>query len=98
MQFKVGDEICWAQSLEEPDSIRRGTITKVRTEYADVQLVFVDGHHAAEDCLYSQYCWPARVLEKVKEIIYKRAELLKAYKDSMKLVFELRNQIARGEL
>jgi hypothetical protein len=96
--FKVNDEIIWAGDLNSGSAaIRSGTITKLRVNN-DNTLLFVDGQHQLEDCIFAQYCWPARIREQLASILDERLRLKKEYDDSMKLVFELRNQVIRGEV
>jgi len=93
---KVGDKIIWYFDLTGKGEKRSGTITAIKPR-RDGDLVFVDEHHKLEDCIYAAYCWPASVEAELDAILARRRALLKAYDDSMKDVFELRNAIARGE-
>ncbi len=94
--FKNGDPIIWFSNLDSADGIRRGTITKIRVDQG-MTLLFTDLNHAPEDCLYAAYAWPARVEAELVAILEERARLKKAFDDSMKLVYELRNAVTRGE-
>jgi hypothetical protein len=94
--FKIGDEIIWVGELTGRAEMRAGRITKIR-ENKDMPLVWVDNLHAPEDCIYMAYCWPARVRTELTAILAERARLQKLADDSMKLVYELKNAIGRGE-
>lgn len=91
-EYKVGDEVVWAHDLSDPSTVRSGTITKLSDVYC-----WVNNQHKYEDCLYLSYCWPIRVNADFNDIIRQRAKLKSMYDDSMKLFYELRNAIARGE-
>lgn len=90
MRAKVGESIIWATSMEDPTSIRRGTV--VRTGE------FIQYGPKAEDSVHSAYVFPARAEARLIEILTERQRLKKAYDDSMKLVYELANAITRGEI
>ncbi len=89
--MKIGDEIIWCYNYEE-GPICKGTVTKV----SGADLVYVDQHHKAEDCIYQYLCWPAEAEEELKTIIAQRAALKKAFDDSMALVYQLRNKHSRA--
>lgn len=91
---KIGDKILWCGQLTGPEHIRSGTVTRVNEKH---QLVWVDNEHAPEDCLMVAYVWPARVEAELRAILTERARLQKLADDSMKLLYELSNAIARGE-
>jgi len=93
--MQVGDRIIWCGAMTGPDQIREGTVTRVRN--SGEPLVWVDSQHKPEDCIYQAYCWPARVREELTAILLERQRLQKAADDSMKLVYELKNAITRGE-
>ena len=92
MQVKVGDAIVWARQMDVP-TLERGTVTRGKGDTCGV-----DGKHRAEDCLYSAYAWPARAEVELLAILTERQRLKKAYDDSMSLVYQLSNKIARKEL
>lgn len=85
-----GQPIVWATSLDDPASIRRGTVVKINGE-------FIQYGSRAEDSVYAAYVFPARVEQDLAEILETRQQLKKAYDDSMKLIYELINAIGRGE-
>ena len=90
--MKIGDQIIWCFDYEA-GPVRKGTVTKV----SGADLVYVDQHHKAEDCIYQYLCWPAEAEEELKTIIAQRAALKKAFDDSMALVYQLRNKHSRAD-
>lgn len=90
--FNKGDDVVWVNNFSDPASMKQGTITKISSEFC-----WVDNHHKPEDCIYLTYCWPARVKAELYDITIIRKQLKKEYDDSMKLVYQLRNAIQRGE-
>lgn len=99
MNFKVGDSIVWCGQMDDPQSMREGTITKVRAGTSAIEgLVWVDNKHKPEDCICLAYCWPGRVKNDLMAILVERRRLKKESDDSMWLVYELRNKIVRGEV
>ena len=90
MKLEIGDEIVWTGNLDDPDSLRCGIITKVSKDYC-----WVDKHHKPEDCIYQSLCWPAEFEGELRAILEERARLKKAFDDSMKLIYQLRNKITR---
>ena len=61
--MKIGDEIIWCYNYEE-GPICKGTVTRVSGK----DVVYVDGHHRPEDCVYQHFCWPAAAEEELKAI------------------------------
>ena len=96
--MKIGDKIFWCTALESPSEIREGTITKMSPKTSPGQLVWVDNAHRPEDCIFADYCWPIAAKEEMRKILTKRAELKRAFEESMGLIYQLRNKIIRGEL
>jgi len=94
--FDIGDRICWTGDFTNPGDIRSGTITKV-AKVANQGFVWVDNHHKPEDCIFTSWCWPLSAQDDLKAVVTERQRLKKAFDDSMKLVYELRNRVARGE-
>jgi hypothetical protein len=94
--MQLNDEIIWCGQLTDARQIRTGTITKTKGAGHEA-LIWVDGRHKPEDCIYAAYCWPARVKDELITILTERERLQRAADDSMKLVYELRNAISRGE-
>ena len=88
MEVEIGDKVIWASDLSRPE-LEEGTVTKVQGD-ATCWI--------GEDCVYTDYLWPARVKLQLLEILEHRQQLLKAYTDSMSLIYELNNQISRGEI
>lgn len=89
---RLGDEIVWTGNLADPNSLRQGAITKIQGD-----LRWVDYQHKPEDCIYLAYCWPAKYKAELADILRKRRELKEAFDDSMSLIYQLRNKIAREE-
>lgn len=90
MSFKVGDKILTVSSLDDPTSITERTVTKVGKDTVQCG--------SSEYTFYSTFCWPARVKDRLTEICTERARLKKIYDDSMRLVYQLANEISRGEV
>jgi len=90
MKLEIGDEIVWTGNFDDPDSLRRGIITKVSKDFC-----WVDKYHKPEDCIYQSLCWPGEFEGELRAILEERAQLKKAYDDSMKLIYQLRNKITR---
>jgi hypothetical protein len=98
--MKIGDRIVWegaGTGLTDPTSLKEGTVTKMRGSGAEA-FCWIDNAHKAEDCLYQAFCFPAAARGELVEIMQERGRLKKAYDDSMGLIYELKNRIARGEL
>lgn len=91
MKWQPGMPIVWANDLDKPSSIQRGTVQKVSGEY----LQYGD---KPEYSVHMAFVFPARAEAHLIEILRKREALKKAYDDSMKLIYELRNAIIRGEV
>lgn len=89
-RHQVNQPIIWATNMDDPSSIRRGTVVKISGD-------FIQYGAKAEDSVHSAYVLPARVEADLIEILAKRQALKKAYDDSMKLIYELVNAITRGE-
>lgn len=94
--FNIGDQICWTGDFTDPQSIQRGTVTKTQPPGA-MALLWVDHYHKAEDCIYQAWCWPLKANDELLAVVTERQRLKKAFDDSMGLVYELRNRVARGE-
>jgi len=94
--MKIGDKILMVWAANGPGQIIEGTVTKTGGS-KDLPLVWVNGQHKPEDCIYEAYCWPARVKTELAAILAERQRLQKLADDSTKLVYELRNAITRGE-
>lgn len=88
--MKPGDQIIWATDLDKPQSLRHGTVVKVSGEYLQYGP-------KVEDSVHVGFVFPARVESDLVAIITKRQRLRKAYDDSMKLIYELRNAVTRGD-
>lgn len=90
--MEIGDLIIWTADFVNASSIRSGTVSKMRGDEC-----WVDQYHKPEDCIYKAWCWPAAYKERLVAAISERARLKAAFDDSMKLIYELRNCVARGE-
>ena len=97
MKFSIGDKIIWVKYMGDPSLLQEGTITKLRQTDRGESLVFVDNQHKPEDSIYHSYCWPARVKDELLAVLAEQRRLQKAGDDSIELVYQLRNAIARGE-
>jgi hypothetical protein len=91
MEIKIGDRVLWGE-----ETLREGTVTKRRID-GGCPYIWVDSQHAPEDCISTAYVWPVSAKSKLIAVRAKRAELKAAYDDSAKLIYELRNKIAKGE-
>lgn len=95
--MKIGDRIVWVPDFLDALQMRTGTVTKIDNRDNTMLLCWVDNRHKAEDCISQAYCFPASASHDLIDIMNKREELKKAFDDSMKLVYELRNKVSRGE-
>jgi hypothetical protein len=92
--MKEGDKIVWnTSSYDSPESVVTGTVTKVSGK----DLCWVNNQHRPEDCIYQAYTYPAEYKDELIAILTERQKLRKAYDDSLKLLFELRNKVTRGD-
>lgn len=89
--MKVGDSVVWADDMSKPD-IHSGTLAKIKGD-----TCWLEGE-GSESARFLAFMWPARAEGELRSILTKRAELHKAFDDSMNLVYELRNKLSRGEL
>jgi hypothetical protein len=96
--MKLGDRICWTQDIDDPSAISEGTVTKITKATSVEALFWIDNQHKPEDCIYQSITYPIAAKEELVSILQERAKLKKAYNDSLKLLFELRNKIVRGEI
>lgn len=85
--FKPGDKIIVATSLDRLSDLHEETITKVSKDTVQCG--------SSENQYYTAFTWPVAYKSQLEEIVQKRAELKKAFDDSMGLVYELKNKIAR---
>ncbi len=92
-EFLTGDEICWVNNFQDPNSLRSGVVTKWTTSY-----LWVDMCHRPEDCILREYAWPASCRDALLEIITENQRLQRELDARMGLIYELRNKVSRGEL
>lgn len=92
--MKIGDKIIWCSdsNFDDMTNIREGIITRLKNR----DLVWVDNHHAAEDCILWDYVWPAEAREEIETIMIERGKLRQAYESSMKLVYTLVNKYSES--
>lgn len=90
--FKIGDIVLLVPSLESLE-MREGTITRIKGE-----LIYIDNKHKPEDCIYPHFLWPIKAKEQLIKVIATRIHLKKEYDDSMKLVYQLRNDIIDNKI
>jgi hypothetical protein len=88
--YVIGDKIVWGDVDGRNTTLREGVVTKVA---ANGDYVWVDREHKPEDCIYTSFCWPAEYKEELLLVMKERASLRKAFDDSMKLVYQLRNRV-----
>lgn len=93
MKFQIGQPIVWATNMDDPSTIKQGTVQKLHPGGE-----FLQYGDKAENSVHSAYVFPARAEAHLREVLTKRQALKKAYDDSMKLIYELRNSIIRGEI
>lgn len=86
---KIGQVVIHA-TLDDVSTMKEYTITKINTVHNTVTV-----NNNKELIFYTASIWPVEYKQELIEIITKRQELKKAYDDSMKLVYELRNEITR---
>lgn len=85
--MKFGDKIVYVNELTGNDlTLNKGIVTDV---YQD-DYIEVDGQ-----LVHKLYVYPVAYQNEIKQILLTRAELLKQYGDSLHLVYDLRNKIAR---
>ena len=97
MHLTLGDRICWINGASEnPADVKEGMITKITLMPGIDQLCWVDKQHKSEDCIMVAFVYPARVKDAYIEILKQRAILKAAYNDSMKLIYQLRNDVING--
>lgn len=87
--MKVGDTILMVTSLDGSDSIREYVISKVGKNTIQCG--------SSEMTFYKASCWPLSVKAELETILAERRRLKIQFDDSMKLVYELKNAISRGE-
>ncbi len=93
----VGDKIIYVQDFTNPSSIKEGTVTKIREIKNSLDLCWIDNHHKSEDCIYQHICFPIAAKADVVAAVSERNRLRAAYDDSIKLIYEINNKLARGE-
>lgn len=86
---RIGQVVIHA-TLDDISTIKEYTITKINTVHDTVTV-----NNNKELVFYTAFVWPVEFKQKLIEIITKRQELKKAYDDSIKLVYELNNEITR---
>jgi hypothetical protein len=92
--MKLGDQICWQGDLSGRElDIHTGTITNLSKDWC-----WIDGNHKSEDGFSLFFIWPIAAKDELEKILLERRRLLTAYDDSMKLIYELRNRVVRGEI
>lgn len=95
-RVKVGELAIWYDSMDDSRTKRTGTVSKIVVE-GTWEYICVNGKNKMEDAMNASFVFPGRVEKDLEQIVQERARLKKAYDDSISLVFELSNQIARGE-
>lgn len=75
-------------------------ITVQDYRHVNVTAVHKDGSVTCSDGerYYDFSLFPIRLEQRIKDIVQQRAQLQKAVDESMNLVYELNNQLARGEI
>lgn len=86
MAYKPGDKILFCDGFNNPNEIREYTITKVNKDTVQCG--------SAEMTFYLAFGFPAKYRTELEEICRKRQELKKAYDDSMRLIYQLKNKIS----
>lgn len=89
--MKVGEPIVWATNMDDPSSIRSAMVQRISGEYIQYGA-------KVEDSVHKAWVFPARAEAHLREVLTKRQALKKAYDDSMKLIYELRNAVIRGDV
>ena len=90
--MQLGDSIIWTNDLSVPE-VREGTVTKLGKD-----ICWVDNQHKPEDCIYQAFTWPSRVKVELLAIMSERQRLKSDYDNSMAMVYQLQNKIARGDI
>lgn len=88
-----GDTIIVVTDYSDPDSTKEYVVKKFTKGKPGEDTVSTDA-----GIFYAAFCWPIEAKEELMKVIKERHRLKKAYDDSMDLVYELKNKIARGEI
>lgn len=88
-KFTIGDTVFVVSNTDDPNSL-----TPNMTVESDIQgyVKLSNG-----EMYYSAFVFPARVRAEVLSILNERAALKRKYDESMKLIYDLRHRISRGE-
>lgn len=78
--------------LDDPHAILRLDKVGEQKQSGEVYFKMSNGEY-----YHQAYCWPIAWEQEVITLITERARLKKAYDDSMKLVYELKNKIKRND-
>jgi len=92
--IEVGTPIMWIQS---DNTLTFGTATRMGLQ-AGIGVLWTDGRHKPEDCIYDAFCFPAKYQAELQQILDERAKLKKAYDDSAKLLYEFSNKVVKDAL
>ena len=85
--LKIGDRVIMVPNMDATDVIQ-GTVTKLDGDYAQLDN---------KDLYYKAFIFPQRVMEELIDILTFRAQIKEDLQESIKLIYDLRNEITRGE-
>ena len=74
------------------------SITEYKLDGVDPGVYRCSSESYTNQRVIAEYCWPVEAREELVTILTERQRLQKALDDSMGLVYQLGNKIARGEL
>lgn len=98
--IKAAGKFLVVGDYEDPSAIRELTFVNVTKDF----FVGQDERTAIEDPrnpnqkFMREFCWPPQAREELEEILRERQKLRKQLDDSMGLVYQLNNKIARGDI
>jgi len=88
--FKTGDKVIVPNTLDN-DEIREYVITRIPTPDT-VEC------GSRENTFYTAFVWPERVKSQLLAVLRERKRLKHVFDESIKSIYELRNQLARKEI
>ena len=93
--MKIGDKIVYGE-LDGQSPLKDGIITKVSAD-KDHDYIWINNQHKPEDCIHKAYVFPIAYKSRLESIIIERQRLKAAYDESVKWIYQLRNDIANNK-
>jgi hypothetical protein len=98
MNFKVGDKVLVVHDWSDSSQNAEGTVIKWRPEREECRLQTTLGNKEPVDSWHNTaYVFPLSARMDILTVQNQRAQLKRAFDDSMKLVYEVCNKRSRGE-